>query len=162
MQRRRAILAILLRIHELLDVLLQTNIMWCCWQISGILSTGTFYCAIFCLICKQLLIHFIRVIYSCICEHFSPLRLGVIVNVLQLSLKFARFFDMISSFCKFIAWVGCLGVFAYCDYMCEHFLPFRLGVIVNVLQLSLATARSFDRSSSFCKLIVDRNTNKKR
>ena len=107
-------------------------------------------------------IHFIRVIYSCICEHFSPLRLGVIVNVLQLSLKFARFFDMISSFCKFIAWVGCLGVFAYCDYMCEHFLPFRLGVIVNVLQLSLATARSFDRSSSFCKLIVDRNTNKKR
>ena len=115
-----------------------------------------------CLNCKQPLIHFNIVILNCMCEHFSSFRLGVIENVLQLSLKTARFFDMISSFCKFIAWVGCLGVFAYCDYMCEHFLPFRLGVIVNVLQLSLATARSFDRSSSFCKLIVDRNTNKKR
>ena len=42
-----------------------------------------FYRVIFYLICKQLLIHFIRVIYNCMCERFSPFRLGVIENVLQ-------------------------------------------------------------------------------
>ena len=51
-----------------------------CWLSWGH-WVGNLYCAIFGLICKQLLIHFIRVIYNCMCERFSPFRLGVIVNI---------------------------------------------------------------------------------